>query len=187
MMCFIKFKKTLFDLRNYCLIYLANLDCKLNSKTCTNKTNFELLIIVFLLFLAQQLMELSFLFGIGASYQDLCRWDCGWYSSIIDRGYDIFIPNQNEYKNFAFFPLLPIFASLLKKLIQVSNQLALVISSKIFFFFSIFAFIKFCKKYFPEVSFFTSAMVVAFNPYAIYNNSGYTESMFFFLLAHVFT
>ncbi len=159
---------------------LVELDHELSADDCNAKTNIKLALVALVLFALQQLLEFCVLSSIQTTYLEMCRWDCDWYYSIIDRGYDRYYSDKIESKNFAFFPLLPIIAAALQWLIGVSAKAALIIVGKIFFLLAIFAFIKFCKKYFPEIYFITAGAVVAFNPYAIYPNSGYTESLFLF-------
>jgi hypothetical protein len=159
---------------------LVELDHELSADDCSAKANIKLALAALVLFALQQLLEFCVLSSIQTTYLEMCRWDCDWYSSIIDRGYDRYSSDTIESKNFAFFPLLPIIAAALQWLIGVSTKAALIIVGKIFFLLAIFAFMKFCKKYFPEIYFITAGAVVAFNPYAIYPNSGYTESLFLF-------
>lgn len=52
--------------------------------------------------------------------------------------------------------------------------------------FFIFAFIKFCKEYAPQITPITSGIIAALNPYVIYGNAGYTESLFLFLSCFAF-
>jgi len=44
----------------------------------------------------------------------MCKWDCGWYASIVERGYDAatrFVADCCWQANFVFFPLLPLLTS----------------------------------------------------------------------------
>ncbi len=68
-----------------------------------------------------------------------------------------------------------------KKIFSSSNAVALIAVNKVFFFVTIFAFILFCKKYLPDATLVVTGAVVTFNPYAIYANAGYTETLFLFL------
>lgn len=64
---------------------------------------------------------------------------------------------------------------------------ASVLTSKLFFVFAIYAFIKLGKAYFPKANPIALGSIAAFNPYAIYGNAGYTESLFLLLTSVFFT
>ncbi len=164
---------------------LNKLDQDLANNKNDQKTNINLAIFVIFLFLCSQALEFLVLTGKNYKYADLCRFDCAWYSSIIDRGYDQMPPElktDKDQRNVAFFPVFPLIAKLIKFVFSInSSGIALIITSRLFFLLSIFAFIKLAKKYTPQTSILTSGLVVAFNPYLIYANSGYTESLFLFL------
>jgi hypothetical protein len=59
-----------------------------------------------------------------------CRWDCEWYISLAQNGYDLGIDSTGK-ANWAFFPLLPATSSLLSRLsgltlVQVGTLLSLL-------------------------------------------------------------
>lgn len=146
--------------------------------------NRHLALIAFSLFLMNQLLELSFLFAFKYQYSNLCGWDCIWYTGIVTHGYDL-SPHvfanfpKGDVANWAFFPLLPMTAFVIKSSIGiVSSAYAVVITSKIFFALSIFAFIKFGLAYYPRLNPWVLGSIASFNPYVIYANAGYTESAF---------
>jgi hypothetical protein len=157
----------------------------LHTFTCENKT---IIVIAILLFLINQLIELLIVFNLNENYHNLCKWDCGWYGSIVVDGYHI-EPNAHEKMdaaNWAFFPFFPLAAKFLGHVIGISAPWALILTSKIFFLLAIFGFIKMAKAYSPSISSIIAGSVVAFNPYAIYGNVGYTESSFLFFSALFF-
>lgn len=131
-------------------------------------------------FLLNQSVEFIILWSSGHGYDALCIFDCRWYSSIVMDGYAL-VPSghdKGDAANWAFFPLSPLVATGVRYLTGVSGDMALIISSRIFFLLSIFSFVKLCLIYSHRVSIFSAAMVVAYQPYAIYGNVGYTESLF---------
>jgi hypothetical protein len=139
-------------------------------------------------FIANQCIEALaiYLFGFGDEYQ--CNWDCGWYKGVVQGGYDL-EPNAHEKgdaANWAFFPALPFVARLVGFLLGSDGGSALVITSKIFFLLSMFAFLKFAQAYRPSLDPMVVASVLAFNPYSIYGNVGYTESLFLLLTCTFF-
>ena len=144
--------------------------------------NFSLIKFAILFFALNQLFEYLLLLSINKSYTNLCTWDCDWYSDIVKNGYDTkpFQHPGSDAANWAFFPILPIFAATLTKLTILSAKISLLISSKIFFLLAIFSFIKFCQIYNPTISPIFAAFIISFNPYSIYGNSGYTEPIFLF-------
>lgn len=122
------------------------------------------------------------------SYTALCAWDCSWYKSIVKDGYDL-APHahaKGDAANWAFFPVLPLLAALLRAGVAMSPELSLVVVGKIFFLASIFAFIQFARSYSSKISPWLAGAVVALNPYAIYGNTGYTESIFLLLTCIAF-
>lgn len=143
--------------------------------------NLKLFLLALLLFCSQQIIEASIIQSLDKSHHQLCTFDCNWYYKIVEYGYD-----QLSYLNLretstAFFPLFPFFTKGLANIFNISTVVALLVSSKLFFLLSIFAFMKFAKEYFPKVSPILAGFTIAYNPYAVYSNSGYTESLFLFL------
>lgn len=140
------------------------------------------LTIALLVFLFNQLFEFLHLYASAATYANLCDWDCGWYASVVQNGYNL-APHAHakaDAANWAFFPSLPIVAAIIAKISPWTAHAALVVTSKCFFFMSIFAFIRFADLYAPRVPTWVAAGVAGLHPYAIYGNVGYTESMFLF-------
>ncbi len=116
-----------------------------------------------------------------------CKWDCGWYTSIIDHGYyekDEF--NSKGEANWAFFPAFPIVANFTKSLFNLSTEYASVITSKFFLFASIISFIFLVERDIGKGKKLLAGMVITFNPYIIYAHVGYTETLYFFLSSIAF-
>ncbi|MBN2241887.1 MAG: hypothetical protein JW793_04290 [Acidobacteria bacterium] len=140
----------------------------------------KIFMIALLLFLAGQGLEQLFLRCNDTQTEALCRWDCGWYRSIAVGGYDL-KPHGHEKgdaANWAFFPLFPLSAGLLSATELVSVDLALILTGKLFFFTAVFSFILFAGEWRPGLSPWIAGSVAAFNPYGIYGNTGYSESLF---------
>ncbi|HET8686964.1 MAG TPA: hypothetical protein VFM18_09915, partial [Methanosarcina sp.] len=138
-------------------------------------------------FIANQLIEFATLKYFKLGYQSLCRWDCGWYSTIVDHGYDYRAsahPNLDA-ANWAFFPAFPFTSKLLQELSGLTTPLSLIVTSKILFFLSLWFFVSLKDSYKPKVSTHTALAVAALNPYSIYGNVGYSES-FFLLFSCIF-
>jgi len=148
----------------------------------------NILIPALLLFAVSQLVELISMWLFKGSYSALCSWDCGWYTSIVRDGYDLvpFRDKNGDAANWEFFPILPLAAYLLKVALALSPEVALIVTGKLFFLASIFAFIQFCRAYNLNISPVLAAAVVALNPYGIYGNTGYTEAPYLFMTCVTF-
>jgi len=117
-------------------------------------------------------------------YSDLCQLDCNGYADIATKGYEELRLSQFDYSriaNFAYFPLFPIASSLTSHLFNLTQQTAAVLTSKLFFLLSIYAFIKMVHIIAPSTHPLANGSIAAFNPYSIYGNAGYTEPLFLFL------
>lgn len=134
------------------------------------------------IFAAGQAIELLLLAVHQKDYLSLCNWDCGWYTTIVEHGYDIepHGHSKGDAANWAFFPALPMIAKALFHLFDFSAAGALIVTGKVFFFLSIFWFMKLVRLYSPQVPAWLAGVTVAFSPYAIYGNVGYTEPLFLF-------
>ena len=142
----------------------------------------SLLLTAALIFIAQQAIEFAMLVILQKSYASLCLWDCGWYATIVEHGYDLepHGHSRGDAANWAFFPALPTIAKVLFHLFGLSAAGSLILTGKAFFFLAIFWFMKFARLYSPGVPAWLAGMAVAFSPYAIYGNVGYTEPLFLF-------
>ncbi|WGZ93708.1 MAG: hypothetical protein QJT81_18255 [Candidatus Thiothrix putei] len=123
-----------------------------------------------------------------SSLSSACKWDCGWYASIVNEGYFL-EPKEHEAgnaANWAFFPLFPLLAIAVKNIFGISAGLALVITSKFFLLIAIFAFMLLVEKELGSKKKILAGFLVAFNPYIIYAHVGYTESLYFFLTSMAF-
>jgi hypothetical protein len=56
----------------------------------------------------------------GGGLRTLCAWDCGWYASINERGYDTTPDPRGLVANFGFFPAFPIATGLIKRALGLS-------------------------------------------------------------------
>lgn len=144
------------------------------------RDNGRLFALALLVFLLNQGLEYSLLRDAGADYRALCGWDCGWYAGVAERGYDLqpHAHPRGDAANWAFFPAFPMTAAAVAAISDISIPMALVVTAKIFFLLAIFAFVKFAQVWAPAVPSWLAAAVVALQPYALYGNVGYTESMF---------
>lgn len=118
--------------------------------------------------------------------ESLCRWDCGWYSGVLDRGYDK-IPPADAHANWPFHPLFPLTAYPLHHWLKLHAGLSLVIASKLALLLGIYAFILLVSDESDgEADNIRAGSIIAFNPYLIYAHSGYAEPLYFALLSFAF-
>ena len=115
-----------------------------------------------------------------------CKWDCLWYKTIVENGYQTFSVLQNGQANSVFFPLLPLLAKGLVFLIDCSAEFALLFVSKYMFFFCIWIFIYFVQSVFKDIPPSIAAATITFMPFAVHSATGYTETVFFVLVMLVF-
>jgi hypothetical protein len=150
----------------------------------------KLLVLAFLLFAGNQALDVGIMLANGQSYETMRSWDREWYAGIVKNGYDLegHAHPKEDAANWAFFPAHPYMARAVHLLSGMSPEMSLIVVSKAMFALSIFAFMCFARAYNDRIHPVLSGCAVAFNPYAIYANAGYTEPLFllgtcvFFLL-----
>ena len=122
------------------------------------------------------------------SLSGLCRWDCAWYGTIVEGGYHLkpLYHPQQDAANWAFFPGFPLTAKLIQSVTHVRPAEALVMTSRLFLFASIAAFIEYSQTILGRKGGWLAGAILAFSPYAIYAHAGYTESMYFLLTTLAF-
>lgn len=66
-----------------------------------------------------------------ADYFDvLCRWDCGWYVTMAETGYDRFpVPSRSNAGNWAFFPFYPMLVGAITKLVPLPTDVTASLAS----------------------------------------------------------
>jgi hypothetical protein len=121
--------------------------------------------------------------GINFPY-GLCQWDCGWYLSIIQNGYDS-VPHGYQYGNAAnwpFFPLFPTIVYLFKILIPVNSIIAsLIINNSIFLLFIILLYF-YMETLVDYKRALNGVLAFCFFPFTLYLSVPYTEALYLTLL-----
>jgi len=125
--------------------------------------------------------------------KDLCLWDCRWYQSIVEFGYFHSItearathPEHQDWVavNWPFYPLFPMTASGLRKVFRLSPAGSLVLAGKLELLLAIYAFLLMLSGELETTEDRVRAgSLVAFNPYLIYAHAGYSEPLYFTLIA----
>ncbi len=119
---------------------------------------------------------------------DLCRWDCGWFGTVLASGYDG--ASQREAgaaANWPFHPLFPLTAYPFRYWLKFSSATSLVLASKMALLAAIYGFLLMVRGPADTTADYIKAgSLVAFNPYLIYAHAGYSEPLYFALLAFAF-
>lgn len=117
--------------------------------------------------------------------QLMCKWDCEWYLTIINGGYDTHIrsspPIWKNQANWAFFPLFPFIVKAVSVLIRVNPTTSGIFLNQLLLLGSMFIFYKYLKIFMTEINSRFGVILLAFSPFNIYFASLYTESLFLFL------
>jgi len=120
---------------------------------------------------------------------DLCRWDCGWFRSVLDEGYDRepYRAAKGNGANWGFMPLFPLSAFPFRHFLRLSTLLSLVVASKCALYAAILSFLLMVRERSSTLSetFFAGGLV-AFNPYVLYAHVGYSEPLYFALASIAF-
>ncbi len=137
-------------------------------------TGFLLFLLLFFVYAAL----LAILYGPSSLSLDLgCRWDCGWYRSIIQNGYVSEIPptvQDLNRSNVAFFPLFPWIGGFLGRVFALGPERALPLTS-ILFAFGIFLML-------PRFVDRKRLLLLAAYPATFYFFVGYSEAVYCFFL-----
>jgi hypothetical protein len=108
-----------------------------------------------------------------------CNWDCRWYLTIINSGYQQF-PNSTPpigQANWAFFPFMPILVNTIHSIFQINPVLLGIIINLIAFYFAL-VYLEKILLLDKEFARYCSALI-AVSPLSIYINTLYTESLYF--------
>ncbi len=114
-----------------------------------------------------------------------CRWDCGWYGSIVDHGYDATptLHETGDAANWAFFPPFPLLAGLLHRGAGLAIADSLLLAASLLLPVCIYLFIALVEAYEIRLDPWIAGSLVAFNPYVLYAHAGYGEPLYFALCA----
>lgn len=114
-----------------------------------------------------------------------CNYDCFWYRDLAENGYssDYGTSGYRVVTNWNFFPLFPAISSIINKISPMSTPINMYMINSLFFIFGTHLLGNFLRKRFSAS---TTLIIVAFiciSPINIYFMSGYSESLFYFLIA----
>lgn len=115
----------------------------------------------------------------------MCKWDCKWYLTIVNNGYDAHIRTSGGawkgLANWAFFPLYPTLISAVTFVLGSPAILTGIILNQIFILIACCYFYHYLRLSFDEKMSRFGVFLLAFSPFSVYFASVYTEAMFIML------
>lgn len=115
----------------------------------------------------------------------MCKWDCQWYLTIINDGYDLHTRvTPRIWKglaNWAFFPLYPYTVKIIATLSGLSAVMVGVILNQVIVLIALMVFYLYLKLFVDELNSRFGVVLLAFSPFSVYFSSLYTEAMFLLL------
>lgn len=113
----------------------------------------------------------------------LCKYDCGWYSSITSIGYmkTALTEGQIGAANWAFFPLHPLIVKALSDLTFIPVLGVAYLLGNLFLFGALIYLYKYISIMFSVTAARNTVILIAVSPINVYFTSFYTESLFLFL------
>lgn len=118
-------------------------------------------------------------------FASMCKWDCQWYLTIINDGYDLHTRASPKIwkglANWAFFPLYPIIVKMLVWVTGFSAVVIGVVLNQIIVLLSLMVFYLYLKLFVDELNSRFGVVLLAFSPFSVYFSSLYTEALFLLL------
>ena len=115
----------------------------------------------------------------------MCKWDCQWYLTIINDGYDLHTRVTPKLwkglANWAFFPLYPYIVKFLVFITSVSAIKVGIVFNQFILLLSLMIFYKYLKLFVDELNSRFGVILLAFSPFSVYFTSLYTEALFLLL------
>jgi len=123
-------------------------------------------------------------FGLGRSpLRLLCSWDCGWYQSIAELGYDA-QPTDHPLgeANWAFFPLFPLLARAAGWATGWGALAGGLLVANLAFMTGLCVLHRHLRSRLPPEAARFVVVALAFSPYSLYFSAPYTESLYLMLM-----
>lgn len=112
----------------------------------------------------------------------MCKWDCKWYLTIINDGYDHAIRTHPKIwkglANWAFFPLYPNVVGITSKITTLDPVIAGILLNQLFIFIAAVFFYKLLRLNFNDLNSRFGVVLLVFTPFSVYFSSLYTEGLF---------
>ena len=112
--------------------------------------------------------------------RDLCQWDCGWYLSIAEAGYDLapHLVRGLWQANWAFFPLFPLLVRLTAALTSIAPFIAgVAVATLALWAFTVLGWLYRVRTR-PNASPWPWLLLLAAWPYGFYLDATYSESLY---------
>src|SRR5213595_1900359 len=124
---------------------------------------------------------------ISDRYSALAQHDSGWFTNIVDRGYQTIVPPIDhkvmEISNVAFFPAYPAIARLFRDALQIDTTTALLITAQLAAWGFWSYFFLFCQRWNVSAALqICGALLIAAHPAAFFLMAAYSESLFLMAL-----
>ena len=120
----------------------------------------------------------------------MCKWDCKWYLTIIQDGYDLHPRTSPKIwkglANWAFFPLYPYIVRYIALATGASAVVAGVLLNQTILLAALMMFYLYLKLSVDELNSLFGVILLAFSPFSIYFSSLYTEALFLLLSISAF-
>lgn len=115
----------------------------------------------------------------------MCKWDCKWYLTIINDGYDHVVRTSPRVwkglANWAFFPLYPLLVSFMSKITFIDPVIAGILLNQVFVFVAAIFLYKLLRLNFNDLNSRFGVILLVFSPFSVYFSSLYTEGLFLVL------
>lgn len=115
----------------------------------------------------------------------MCKWDCKWYLTIIESGYDHGLRIKPQIwkglANWAFFPLYPNLIAIISKVTNLDTVNVGIIFNQICIFIAVIFFYCFLRLTFDDLNSRFGVVLLTFSPFSVYFASLYTEALFIML------
>ena len=114
----------------------------------------------------------------------LCHWDCGWYITIAENGYERPPQNGSGVANYGFYPGFPYLARVAMQLLNLGFVSAsLLLNCVLLFAFAMVAWVyRDTLKLNSDRTFVIFLLAFALSPWSVYNRIPYSEMSFNFAL-----
>ncbi len=121
----------------------------------------------------------------GTFATSMCKWDCKWYLTIINNGYDSAIRTSPKIwkglANWAFFPLYPNIVGFVSKITTITPVLTGIILNQLFIFIAAVFFYRLLRLNFSDLNSRFGVVLLVFSPFSVYFASLYTEALYLML------
>ena len=151
-----------------------------------------LLFIILIFAISRVIMSYQFglansliLHGKGTFAATMCNWDCKWYLTIINDGYDHTIRTSPKVwkglANWAFFPLYPNIVGFVSDITTLGPVFTGILLNQLFIFITAVYFYRLLRLNFNDLNSRFGVVILVFSPFSVYFASLYTEALYIML------